>query len=97
MKNPISEKFLKYQAEKLSDPEYYRELVAQAISQFKNKLSYRSELLKKVMQMRSVKGAKEYGDASFLTADLEESIFEEVIDILNYTMMIKFLDGEGRD
>lgn len=98
MKNPISKRYLAFQKDWLGNDDYYRELMLEAVSQVRNKLSLKPSLIRQEMRKRSIKGAKEYGDKSFLTTDLEESIFEEVIDILNYTMMIEFLrrDGESR-
>lgn len=95
MKNPISKRYIKWQKDKLDDNEYYYKLLAKVISQIKNKLSYNPESIKRMMRGRSLKGAAQYGDDSFLSTDLEKMVLEEVIDILNYTQMSEFRGSLG--
>ena len=97
-KTPISDAFIEYQDKELADPEAWKALCEEAISQFRNKLA-NEPLMKKMMRERSRAGKVQYGDSSFLTLDFDLARAEEVADIMNYTQMEEFatnhMDGKG--
>jgi hypothetical protein len=88
--DPLSEEFIAWSKEKLSNPDFYKHFMEELPRKAANYYSYPKLHLMEKLEKKLRKGAKEHGPPIHALEWLEDELRQEYIDMIGYTLLIEW-------